>query len=206
MSKKIGLIIAGAGARIPQELALAYHLIEEKGITPTILAGTSSGSLSSVFLNGVLQNKAGKGNLSWDVLKNVLFNLANDKMYKNSALLDPANDKNLKKIIDTISDMTSDNTVEKFLDGIKLFAELVKDHKSIKDILAAAAEAWKNGYLFDTEPLKDTLTQYVNGDKYIGYKTFDQCFLPTYISAVNDTSGKTRRFYSKNKEDAQCNP
>ncbi len=28
----------------------------------------------------------------------------------------------------------------------------------------------------------------------------------TYISAVNNVNGKTRRFYSKNREDGQCNP
>lgn len=204
--KKIGLIIAGAGALIPQELALAYHLIEDKGITPTVLAGTSSGSLSSIFLNGVLQNKAGKGNLSWDVLKKVLFNFANDKVYKNSALLDPTNDKDLEKICGTISHMISDNTLEKILDVIKLVEELVQDNKNIEDVVSAVLKAWKNGYLFDTEPLKEILTKYVNGDNYIGYKTFEQCFIPTYISAVNDVSGKTHRFYSKNKEDAQCNP
>lgn len=206
MKKKIGLIIAGAAAHIPQELALAYHLIEEKGITPTVLAGTSSGSLSAIFLNAVIQNKAGKGNLSWDVLKNVLFNLANDKIYKNSALLDPANDKNIATIFGVIKDLTSDSTIEEILDGIKLAWELVEDKKSLAEILSAIVNAWKDGYLFDTAPLKETLTHYVNEDNYIGYSTFDQCFLPTYISAVNDVSGKTRRFYSQDKDDAKCNP
>ncbi len=179
MSEKIGIIIAGAAALIPQELALAYHLIEKKGVVPTVLAGTSSGSLSSVFLNGVLENKAGQGKLSWDVLKKVLFNLSNDKVYTNSALLAPANDKNMEKIAGTISDLISDNDFEKVFDGIKLAWEGVEDRKGIAEIVSAVAEAWNDGYLLNTEPLKETLTQYVNGEDYIGYKTFEQCFLPT---------------------------
>jgi predicted acylesterase/phospholipase RssA len=206
MSKKVGLIIAGAGARIPQELALIYHLIEEKGLEPTVLTGTSSGSLSSVFLNGVLQNKAGKGNLSWDMLKNILFNLSNDDIYKSSALLNQKNDQNLKQILGTIEDLISDKGLGEILDGIKLVWESAKDQKSLGEVLSAIADAWKNGYFFDTAPLKDTLTQYVNGDNYIGYATFGECYLPTYISAVDDVSGKTQRFFSKNQDDAQFNP
>ena len=205
MSKKIGFIITGVAAMLPQELALAYHLLEEQGVIPTVLAGTSSGSIASIFLSGVLQNKAGKGNFSWDIMKEAVFSLSNDKIYKNSALLNPDKDKELERIIDIISDMISAKGLEKFLDGIKLFGELARDSKDLEKIMFAVLKAWKDGYIFDTEPLKETLIQYINGNDYIGYETLGQCFLPTYISAVNTMNGKTRRFFSQNKEDAQGN-
>ncbi len=205
--KKIGFIISGAGAQLPQEMALAYRLIEEKGIIPTRLAGTSSGALSSVFLNGILQYNAGKGNFSWDIWKREFFKLSNDQVYSNTALLDPENDKALKQIFDTISEMlTEDSKIESILDGFKLLWELGKHHDVVKDLISTILNAWKEGYVFDTTPLKETLSEYVNNDEYIGYKTFDQCFLPTYISAVNNVNGKTRRFYSKNEEDAKYDP
>lgn len=201
--KKIGFIISGAAALISQELALAYHLIEEKGIIPTVLAGTSSGSLCSLLINGVLQHKAGKGNFSWDVLKEVIFGLKNQMIYTNSALLDSSNQKKLKHIFGTISDVFSGNKLKNM---VRLFIEVIKDRRDVKDIAIAGLDAWKNGYLLNTEPLIETLNKYANSDEYLGYKTFGDCFIPTYISAVNNQNGKTHRFYSKNKTDAKLNP
>jgi len=204
--KRIGFIIAGAGALIPQELALAYHLMEEKKIKPCVFAGTSSGSLSSIFLNGVLQNEAGQGKLSWDVLKDVVFKLSNADIYKNPAILDPANEDDLKKIFGTISNMFSDGAIGKIIDGFKLLGELAGDKENIKEMVASIMNIWNNGYVFDTSPLKATLTKYVNGKDYLDYQTLSQCYVPTHISAVNNVNGETRRFYSKNTTDGQCNP
>ena len=72
MEKRIAFVISGAAAFIGQELALCKALIEglypdgEK-IIPVTLAGASSGSLSSVMVDGILRNKADstKG-VNWD--------------------------------------------------------------------------------------------------------------------------------------------
>ena len=98
MEKRIAFVISGAAAFIGQELALCKALIEglypdgEK-IIPVALAGASSGSLSSVMVDGILRNKADstKG-VSWDKLENqMLFPMKNKKVFK-TGILASAND------------------------------------------------------------------------------------------------------------------
>ena len=88
VDKKVGFVINGAAALIAQELALLETLTRGLNpgasgpVIPNILAGTSSGSLSAIALNAVLQAEAGKGSFTWERLKDeLLFPLKDDNIF-----------------------------------------------------------------------------------------------------------------------------
>ncbi|MCB0837336.1 MAG: patatin-like phospholipase family protein [Bacteroidetes bacterium] len=99
MEKRIAFVISGAAAFIGQEVALCKALIEglyPKGekIKPIVLAGASSGSLSSVLVDGVLRNKANpQEGVSWDQIENdILFPLKNKNIFTKGILAGTADD------------------------------------------------------------------------------------------------------------------
>jgi predicted acylesterase/phospholipase RssA len=99
MEKRIAFVISGAAAFIGQELALCKALIEglyPKGekLKPVVLAGASSGSLSSVMVDGILREKAQPGSgITWDRLENeILFPMKNKNVFKKGFLAGVPND------------------------------------------------------------------------------------------------------------------
>ncbi len=111
----------------------------------------------------------------------------------------------LEKIMDTIKDsgkLLSDVSTE-FKDIQKSFQNLGELEGHVLDIITTIAGIWKNGYILDTSPLKDTLTKYFKGKDYLGYDRLGDMYLHTFISAVNDINGQTKRFNSQDPVDAQ---
>jgi|GEM_PF-3568210 len=85
MAKKIAFCITGGGARISQQAAMCDFLINEKGKVPEVLSGTSAGGLLTVAVDSILAGRWG-----WDGLKNTLWNLKNDEIYRNIPVLKKA--------------------------------------------------------------------------------------------------------------------
>lgn len=90
---KTAFIISGAAAFIAQELALVSTLFNGDSpsgikVKPDLLAGASSGSLSSVVINGIIANMENpqKG-ISWDEIKKILFGLKNRDVYRGTFIL-----------------------------------------------------------------------------------------------------------------------
>jgi len=88
----IGFAFSGAGGRIGQHAALMEALV--KGLSPdgikrrpSYLAGASSGAISAIALNAILQTEDEKLNngFDWDDYKNLVFNLQTSDVYDNSA-------------------------------------------------------------------------------------------------------------------------
>lgn len=122
--KKVGFVIDGAAALIAQELALLETLT--KGlypgaggpVIPKILAGTSSGSLSTIALNAVLQAEAGKGQFGWERLKNdLLFPLRNDDVFETGILADIERPVEILKYGYILDTAPLRRTLEKFVQG-----------------------------------------------------------------------------------------
>jgi len=85
----IGFAFSGAGGRIGQHVALAEALLEGKypgpPIRPGYLSGASSGAITSVLLNAVIEHKEkGIGNFTWDYVKNTLFHLQTSDIIDDS--------------------------------------------------------------------------------------------------------------------------
>ncbi|MCP4698126.1 MAG: patatin-like phospholipase family protein [Gammaproteobacteria bacterium] len=95
---RIGFLFSGGGALIAQELALAKALIEGlypqgRKVSPAIhaeearagtIAGASTGAISSVFINAIIEKR-----LTWRTLEEeILFPLKNKDIYEVSVFLD----------------------------------------------------------------------------------------------------------------------
>jgi len=82
----IGLAFSGAGGRISQHIALGEALITGKypggvPLRPNYLSGASSGSISSVLVNAILESEeTHRINWSWDYAKQLLFNLTTSQV------------------------------------------------------------------------------------------------------------------------------
>jgi len=80
-TKGPGFAISGAGGRIAQHLALTEALI--KGlypgnipIRPSFLSGSSSGAITTVALNAILESEeTGNKNFTWELYKTYFFQL-----------------------------------------------------------------------------------------------------------------------------------
>jgi len=89
-TKGPGFAISGAGGRIAQHLALTEALI--KGlypgnipIRPSFLSGSSSGAITTVALNAILESEeTGNKNFTWELYKTLLFSIDNSYVFDNS--------------------------------------------------------------------------------------------------------------------------
>jgi len=88
----IGIAFSGAGGRLAQHLALADVLINGlnpsgQKIRPSYLSGASSGAITSVALNAILETEEkGTGTFTWDFYRGLLFALNSSDVYDNSWL------------------------------------------------------------------------------------------------------------------------
>jgi len=87
----IGFAFSGAGGRISQHLALMEVLLKGLNpsgikIRPSYLSGASSGSLSAVALNAILQTEDQNisGGFNWDDMKQLVFGLTNSDVFDDS--------------------------------------------------------------------------------------------------------------------------
>jgi len=77
----IGLAFSGAGGRIGQHIGLAEALLtgnypNGQPIRPNYLSGASSGSITSVLVNAIIESQeTGRINWTWNRVKQLLFNL-----------------------------------------------------------------------------------------------------------------------------------
>jgi predicted acylesterase/phospholipase RssA len=73
----VAIILTGAAARIPQQVALLEEL-DKRGLLKNVvfISGVSAGALNSVALNGILSNK-----VTWDEYKNILFALKDSNIF-----------------------------------------------------------------------------------------------------------------------------
>jgi predicted acylesterase/phospholipase RssA len=87
----IGFAFSGAGGRIGQHASLMEALV--KGLSPdgikrrpSYLAGASSGAISTIALNAILQTEDQhlQNGFSWDDYRNLVFNLKTSDVYDNS--------------------------------------------------------------------------------------------------------------------------
>lgn len=242
-NKNIAFIISGAAAYIPQEIACIKALMQglypgAKGdITPTLLTGTSSGSLSTTLVNAILADK-----LDWGTLEDSLLpSITNDKVYTLDLEITPKMTQDMKALVSALTqalknplaiyhfvqalgDLKNLNPktplkdieliIKALVNGIKSaeevkfsitaiedIAKLIKDTPDLPKQIDALTNMFEDGYIFDTSPLRQTLTQYVN-DQF-GFKTLGDLPCHSYISAVNATSGDERRFDSQNHNDGQ---
>lgn len=76
-AKKIAFCITGGGAHISQQAAICEFLVTRKGKVPEIFSGTSAGGLLTVAIDSILA-----GRWTWESLKDQLFKLKNDEVYK----------------------------------------------------------------------------------------------------------------------------
>jgi len=89
------IIITGAAARIAQEVALLEELyVQGKMKDVKFISGVSSGSLNTVFLNAILNNK-----FSFERFKPILFSLKNDSVFIKSQTDLPVSTAPLKKLL-----------------------------------------------------------------------------------------------------------
>jgi len=84
----IGFAFSGAGGRLAQHLALMEALIKGlspsgKKVTPSYLSGASSGSISAIVLNAIIetQERNLSNGITWESYKKDLFALTNDDIY-----------------------------------------------------------------------------------------------------------------------------
>jgi len=135
----------------------------------------------------------------------ILFPLRNENVYKNADAISKINFDCavdvLIKFIDLIPAMRKLDWGKITKDiGLISFDLILMEHwEAISAVLTSAFGP--NGFMFDTSPLKETLKKFVAGKDYIGYQTLGDVALPTYISAVSDKDGKTKRFTDKNADD-----
>lgn len=121
--KKVGFVINGAAAFIAQELALLQTLTQGLNpkvppVMPTILAGTSSGSLSAIALNAVLQAEAGKGSFTWERLKKeLLFPLKNDDIFETGFFADMQMPFDISRHGYVLNTAPLKSTLEKYVQG-----------------------------------------------------------------------------------------
>jgi len=89
----VGFAFSGAGGRLAQHLALMETLIKGyspsgKKIRPSYLSGASSGAISAVLLNAILETEDRKlsNGITWSDYKDWLFHLKNSDVYDTSAI------------------------------------------------------------------------------------------------------------------------
>jgi len=91
VSSGVGFAFSGAGGRIGQHLALMESIV--KGlhpsgtkIRPSFLSGASSGSISCIVLNAILETEDRNipNGVTWDLYKKLLFSLTNADIYDTS--------------------------------------------------------------------------------------------------------------------------
>lgn len=71
------IIMTGAAARIPQQVALLEELYHRGLLNDVVfISGVSAGALNAVALNAILTGK-----LTWDEYKNILFNIRNQDIF-----------------------------------------------------------------------------------------------------------------------------
>lgn len=85
VEKKIAFCITGTGAHISQQAAICEFLVTQRGKVPEAFSGTSSGGLLTVAIDCILQDR-----WTWNALRNELFKLKNDEVYKNISPLEMA--------------------------------------------------------------------------------------------------------------------
>ena len=123
--KKVGFVINGAAAFIAQELALLQTLTQGlnpgaggRPVMPTILAGTSSGSLSAIALNAVLQAEAGKGSFTWERLKKeLLFPLKDRDIFQTGFFADVQIPFDISRHGYVLNTAPLKSTLEKYVQG-----------------------------------------------------------------------------------------
>jgi len=89
--KGVGFAFSGAGGRLAQHAALMESLVmglhpSSNKVRPSYITGASSGSISAVALNAVLQTMDGKMDppFTWDDYKMLVFNLTAGQVYDDS--------------------------------------------------------------------------------------------------------------------------
>lgn len=95
----IGWAFSGAGGRIAQHAALMSALFNGtypggKPMRPAFLAGASSGALSAVMLNAIIETQdhnLGSRGVTFEAYKQFLFNVQNSDIYSSNLLSIPAN-------------------------------------------------------------------------------------------------------------------
>lgn len=95
----IGWAFSGAGGRIAQHAALMSALLNGtypngKPMRPSFLAGASSGALSAVMLNAIIETQErglGANGVTFEMYKSFLFNVQNSDVYSSNLFMIPAN-------------------------------------------------------------------------------------------------------------------
>ncbi len=93
--KGTAIVITGAAARIPQEVALLeqlYNTGELKDVT--FISGASSGALNAVILNAILSDK-----FSWNRYKNILFAVTPNQIFNKNNQKLPLDTKPLHRLL-----------------------------------------------------------------------------------------------------------
>ena len=92
------IIMTGAAARIPQEVALLEELYRRELMKNIVfISGVSSGALNSVALNGILTGK-----MSWAEYKDILFKLKNSDIFIQDGKKLPVNTEPARKFITSV--------------------------------------------------------------------------------------------------------
>ena len=137
--KNVAFIISGAAAFIPQEIACIKAIVEatfpnaQEKINPTVISGTSSGSICTVLLNGVLAGK-----ITWDQLENdIIPSIGNSSVFDNelfqkAILFSAINALTKTKGVIKDSEQLYNDIIVIFKDHKHLTLELFKQLRSAK--------------------------------------------------------------------------
>ncbi len=147
--RKVAFVYSGAAALIAEELALTKALMEgnypganhtkDDPLLPDEIAGTSSGAICSVFMDGIIKNAKGKGGLTWTTLEDdILFPFRNEDVYETDFLLQGGGIKNIHTFFDMLGNMN--DIREGFFDHLKNMVEKKGDF-NLKGIVE---DAWND--------------------------------------------------------------
>ncbi|WP_428239514.1 patatin-like phospholipase family protein [Gynuella sp.] len=172
-AKKVAFVISGAAAFIPQELACIRAIMEAKypgateKITPAILAGTSSGSICTILVNGVINGK-----ITWDQVENdIIPAIKNNNIYDNElfqqALLFNAiqtiiagskSSKDTIQLYNDVVDLLKNHSSMKWQQVLKklisIFGESIKEYKEIRAFASDVATFIQKVKHYDYETVK----------------------------------------------------
>jgi len=157
-TKKVAFVISGAAAFIPQELACIRAIMDatypgaKEKITPVIIAGTSSGSICTILINGIITGK-----ITWDQVENEIIpairnkNVYDDELFQQAILFNAiqtiiAGSKSTEDavklynaVVDLLKDYPSMTWFQVFAKLCTIFGDSIKELDNIKAFAADAS-------------------------------------------------------------------
>ena len=205
--KNVAFIISGAAAFIPQEIACIKAIVEatfpnaQEKINPTVISGTSSGSICTVLLNGVLAGK-----ITWDQLENDIIpsignsSVFNNELFQKAILFSAINALTKTKgvikdseqlyndIIVIFKDYKHLKPLELFKQLIKVSKDIITDFDEIKELVTTIKNLIEKIKNYDFKEVKAAFDQILHNIEK-GFILDTAPLVQTFHKYVNETMG-----------------